>query len=313
MDITDTTAATAWLKRIGYYRLSGYWYPFRRSDFGQSRCSGDQAIPNPMVNRPPVIVEDDFRPGTTFQHVTDLYVFDKRLRLLFLDAIERVEIAMRVNIALLMGIRDPWAHLDANQLHGNFSTKIDPSTGKTQHRKWVEKLDCIFARSQDEFAKHFKAKYPGDDPPIWIAIELWDFGMLSVFLNGMKIADREQLAWKYGLPRIDLLTTWARNINHVRNICAHHSRLWNRSPADQISPPKSGEIPELDHLALDRTAQTRIYATAAVLQFLLRTINPTTSWGRRLVSHCDNFPGQPPINLAQAGFPAGWKQLVLWK
>jgi hypothetical protein len=56
-------------------------------------------VPRPITGKPQVIVEDDFRPGTTFQQVMNLYVFDKRLRLLFLDAIERVEVALRVDIA----------------------------------------------------------------------------------------------------------------------------------------------------------------------------------------------------------------------
>jgi abortive infection bacteriophage resistance protein len=47
------------------------------------------------------------------------------------------------------------------------------------------------------------------------------------------------------------LTTWVRSISHIRNICAHHSRLWNRSPTDQPKPPMAGEIPLLDYLAAD--------------------------------------------------------------
>lgn len=221
------TAAVC-LERVGYYRLSGYWYPFRKSSI--------QA--DPVTGKLKLIVDDNFRLGTTFHTVMDLYVFDKRLRLLFLDAIERVEVALRVDIALLIGKRHPWAHRDPNQVHGRF-LKIDPRTGKTEHEKWLEKLDHLFDRSREEFVKHFKRKYAGDTPPIWIAIELWDFGMLSVFLGGMKYADQVLLAAKYGLPRAELLTSTIRNMNNIRNICAHHSRLWNRSPADQICPNKN--------------------------------------------------------------------------
>lgn len=137
--------------------------------------------------------------------------------------------------------------------------------------------------------------------------------MLSVFLSGMKITDQEQLAHKYGLPRVDMLTSWVRNINNVRNICAHHSRLWNRSPADQISPPKAGEIADLDHLVADRAGRSRIYATAAVLQFFLKTLNPTSSWGLRLRRQCSSLPASPLLKLSQAGFPDGWEALQLWR
>lgn len=311
MEITDVAAASACLSRIGYYRLSGYWYPFRKSHISVNPITGQQLL-DPITQRPQIIVEDDFREGTTFQQVMGLYIFDKRLRLLFLDAIERVEIALRVDIALLLGSRDAWAHRNPSQLHGNFSKKIDARTGLTEYQKWLTRLDSTFSRSQDEFVKHFKRKYAGEQPPIWIAIELWDFGMLSVFLSGMKNADKEHLASKYGFPRTDLLTSIVRNINHVRNICAHHSRLWNRSPVDQVSPPKIGEIAELEHLTSDLTAQSRIYATAAALQFLLKNINPTSSWGARLKNHCATFSPSIEVNISQAGFPPEWEQLILW-
>jgi abortive infection bacteriophage resistance protein len=310
MEITDLVAASACLQRIGYYRLSGYWYPFRKSHLSVNPLTR-QPLLHPATRKPQVVVEDEFRPGTTFQRVMELYVFDKRLRLLFLDAIERVEVALRVDIALLIGARDPWAHRDPGQLHPRFQ-KIDVRSGKREHEKWLEKLDKSFDRSRDEFVKHFKLKYAGDQPPIWIAIEMWEFGMLSVFLSGMKNVDQVQLAQKYGLPRAELLSTWARNINNVRNICAHHSRLWNRSPADQISPPKIGELPDTDHLATDLNARSRIYATAATLQFLLRTIHPTSSWSQRLKDHFASFPVSPDIALSQGGFPRDWEALALW-
>jgi abortive infection bacteriophage resistance protein len=312
MEITDVAAAAACLGRIGYYRLSGYWYSARKSHIATHPLTG-AVLPHSISGKPQIIVEDEFRYGTTFQQVMDLYVFDKRLRLLFLDAIERVEVALRVDIALLIGSRGPWAHRDPLQLHGNFTKKINPLHGETDYKKWLERLDQTFDRSKDEFVKHFKRKYPGDQPPIWIAIELWDFGMLSVFLSGMHIADREILAEKYGLPRPALLTSWARNLNNVRNMCAHHGRLWNRSPADQATPPKRGEIPMLNHLADDKVAQSRIYATAAALQFLLRTINPTSTWGKRLEHLLASFPTSAVSQIEQAGFADNWSLLQLWR
>jgi abortive infection bacteriophage resistance protein len=294
------------------FQLSGYWYASRKSHVQTNPLTG-AIVPHPITGKPQVIVEDHFRPGTTFQQVMDFYVFDKRLRLLFLDAIERVEVAIRVDIALIIGARDPWAHRDPNQLHGNFTKKTNPLIGRPDYEKWIERLDETFNQSKDEFAKHFKRKYAGEKPPIWIAIELWDFGTMSLFLSGMNVADRVQLAAKYGLPRHKLLTSWVRSISHVRNICAHHSRLWNRSPADQGALIKRrSEIPILGHLADDLVAQSRIYATAVQLQFLLRTINSTSTWARRLKERMDKFPTSEVSTVAQAGFPAGWEDLELW-
>ena len=98
LSITDDSRAAAALERIGYYRLSGYWYPLRVS-----------TVSNPGGA---LIVGDDFRHGTEFGQIVDLYVFDKKLRLLTLDAIERIEVALRTNIALMLGQYSPVAHRD---------------------------------------------------------------------------------------------------------------------------------------------------------------------------------------------------------
>jgi abortive infection bacteriophage resistance protein len=299
MEISDSEEATACLKNIGYYRLSGYWYPFRKSH--KTFESGRNAV----------AAEDEFVPGTNFKQVMSLYKFDKRLRMIFLDAIEKVEVALRVDLAILLGNKSPWGHRDPDQFDGRFS-RVPNCTGQTQHAKWIARLDDGYRKSKEEFITHFKAKYSGDHPPIWIAIELWDFGALSNLLGGLKRADQEILAARYSLPRPELLTAFARNLNNVRNMCAHHSRLWNRSPADRLAPPKRGEVVLLDHLSEDIHAQSRIYATAAFLQYFLNTISPSTGWKKRLKEHVSTLPTSDSIRLRQAGFPCDWELLPLW-
>lgn len=189
MLVTDRERAISCLKRIGYYRLSAYWYPFRKSE-SVSGSSGS------VVRR----VLDGFRPGTSFSLVMDLYVFDKKLRILVLDAIERIEIALRTDIALLIGQYGSWAHRDPAKLHGNFSRRpAHPGASYTKHEKWLSRLDDKFTRSNEDFAKHFHSKYPGEHMPIWIAVELWDFGMLSHFFSGMNVRDREAIAQQHAV------------------------------------------------------------------------------------------------------------------
>jgi abortive infection bacteriophage resistance protein len=296
MGVTDDAKASAYLERIGYYRLSGYWYPFRVS-----------RLSNGVTQ-----VGDNFRPGTTFAHVIDLYVFDKKLRLLFLDAIERIEVSLRVDIALHLGSSDPWAHRNPSLLHPRFQT-INPRSGLSEHQAWLNRLDEQAVRSNEEFAHHFSRKY-SDPLPLWMAIELWDFGMLSSFLKAMTHADQTALSAKYGIPRAELLTSWARSINHIRNICAHHSRLWNRSPADQPAMPRMNEIPMLEHVRTDSFGRTRLYAVAAIAQYFLRIINPTATWKGRLGQLLATFPQLPAgLSVSRTGFPADWQQLDLWR
>ena len=297
LTITDDVRATAALERIGYYRLSGYWYPLRNS-----------TVSNPGSVR---AVQDDFRTGSEFGQIVDLYVFDKKLRLLTLDAIERVEVALRTDIALLLGQHSPVAHRDPAFLHGKFTKKLMRGKTVTGHQVWLDRLDDTTLKSREEFVEHFRRTY-STPLPIWMAVELWDFGMLSHFLAGMRHQDQTTLAAKYGLPRPELLAGWVRSINFARNLCAHHSRLWNRPLVDQPPLPQTGEVMLLDHLAADQHLQKRYYAVAAVLRYLLLFINPTTTWANRLSELIVTLPTAPGISLRHMGFPNNWTSLPLW-
>jgi abortive infection bacteriophage resistance protein len=299
MGISDTIRAEACLHRIGYYRLSGYAYPFRHREL----------ITNSDGSRSERLFEN-FRPGTQFAKVMDLYVFDKKLRLLFLDAIERIEVGLRVEIALLLGRRGAFSHRDSATFNAYFSA-TDPCSGETPHQKLIAKLDTAFERSREEFADHYRSKYKSQ-LPIWMSIELWDFGTLSNILHGMREADLDEIARLYNLPRRNLLASWAQSINFIRNICAHHGRLWNRAVVQQPSPGRRGEIPDFEHLVNDEHAKRRLYATAAVLQYLMKFIHPTSTWGVRLRDHLKTFPDSPHLSHRHMGFPEGWHALSLW-
>jgi abortive infection bacteriophage resistance protein len=140
LEITDEKAALEYLRRLGYYRLSGYWRPF---------CEKSQIAQGKNLNNQ---LEDRFLPGAKFQDAVLLYVFDKKLRLLILDAIERIEVAVRVDIAYLLGEEDRYAHANPNLLHGNFTKKINIRTGKTKHQEWLNKLEQLTSRSKEEFS-----------------------------------------------------------------------------------------------------------------------------------------------------------------
>jgi len=262
MIVDDLESAAGWLKRIGYYRFSGYAYPFRKS-YVQS---------DPVTGIRKVIITEDFQAGTTFHQVVDLYLFDKSLRALYLDAIEVIEVGLRVEIALLLGAINPFAHLDPNQFDGKFS--FQPSPVDSKYAKWIRKLAEKFQNSNEDFVKHFKVKYQGD-LPIWMSIELWDFGMMSVLLDGMKTVDKASISAQFGLVRTNILPSWTRNLNVVRNICALHGRLWNRSLVTVLPKlPQPGEVTVFDHLVADHRAQARAYTPAAILQYIQRVIYP---------------------------------------
>ena len=101
MAVTDRARALDYLERIGYYRLSGYWFAFRERS--APLCLLDGQGRKPKKVREERIALDLFRAGTTFQNAVDLYVFDKQLRLLVMDALERIEVALRVDVSHTLG------------------------------------------------------------------------------------------------------------------------------------------------------------------------------------------------------------------
>jgi len=296
MAVTDDALAQSYLEKIGYYRLSGYSYPYRKS-----------AIVNGQR-----VVEDNFRDGTTFAEIVELYVFDKKLRMLVLDAIERIEIALRVQITLVLGALGPTTHRDSNFLHPNFSRRIDPKTGLTYHAEWVRRHDDAFAKSKEEFAKHFRRRYPGEDPPLWIGAEVWDFGAMSILYSGMRKSEQTAVAMVFGVPSFQIMETWLRFLNVTRNICAHHSRLWNKASAVQPKWPTRADCPHLGHIDGITHAQTRVYGSLCICAYLLRSINPTSNWRERLKRLIAEFPNSKIVSLQSAGFPNGWDKEALW-
>ena len=273
--VTDKEKAIRWLRRIGYYRLTGYLYPFRDA------------------NR-------SFLEGTSIQHALSLYVFDKKLRLLVLDAIERIEVAVRVEIALLLGARDPLAHLNPRLLHINFSEKFSPDSGKTKHQAWMEKFDRSIAETRKDSVPYFLEQY-GNHMPIWVAIEVWDFGMLSRFFNGMQKADQKHIAQLFGVSNEKTMANWLAHINLLRNIAAHHGRLWNRKLA--ITPSFKGveNLDSLQRWLKDEESQIFVAASIAILDHLISVTQPDSEWSNRMIKFLKDFPDVPNISVAQMG------------
>ncbi|MDI3338001.1 Abi family protein [Defluviimonas aestuarii] len=304
MAIGDVSKAKQCLARVGYYRLSAYWYPFRRF----------LILPNVGRGRPLFHTFDEFVPGTKFEEVIDFYVYDKELRLLVSDALERIEICLRAQVANLLGARDMHAHRSAAQLHGDFTTKRSRRNNRfTRHQDWLHSQDDKFNKSKEDFADHFRKKYNGLQPPIWVATEVWDWGMLSHFVDGMRHSDTNAVASHYGKLTGKELVTWVHALNDVRNICAHHSRLWNRGLKVQPKFPPMGDLPELDHIQGNTHSQTRLYCALLIMCIMMRNIHPATEWHKRVVDLVTRAPTNPIIDLNAAGFPMNWEQEAIWK
>ena len=297
MIIGDRRVAAACLSRIGYYRLKSYWGPFKDQD---GLLTGDQ---------------DHYRLGTKFHFGVDLYIFDKKLRLLFLDALERIEVALRVAIAHTVGERGAWAHhdlanLDPNQLRPS-KPRPDGTVKKGSYQRWRDAADHAERRARPDWVKEHRERYDGP-LPLWMAVELWDFGLLSQFLAMARAQDRMTIAAKFNLPNPAILVSWVQSLTQVRNLCAHHSRLWNHPLSNVPSLTLGHELKVLEHIVHSDQMRTRVYGSAAITQYLMTIINPKSEWKLRLRTLWTEFPRIPGVSPEQAGFLDGWETQPIW-
>ncbi|MDR2863475.1 MAG: Abi family protein [Puniceicoccales bacterium] len=296
MQVDDTNEAKHYLRHEGYYRLSSYFHPFRKIGKDGKRI-------------------DEFVAQANFTNVIQLYEFDKWLRTIMLSALRAVEISVRVAVAHHLGEKDIFAHENPHCLNGNFISQESDRRGKTWYEVWVDKYHHLLSRNdQEDFVRQFIEKY-GQRIPIWVAIELWDFGLLSRFYGGMKFNDQQVVSRLYGVEEPYLFASWLRNFNYVRNVCAHHCRLWNRNIVEQPRLPQKNMIPDLRHLTERgvKSPGSRVYTTLALTTYVLEHMHYHGLWKQSVETLFDKFPICKSVSLDMVGVPQDWKQLTLWK
>lgn len=304
MAIDDRDFALRCLDRIGYYRLSAYWYPFRET------CT--------LPTDPPSSARcDQFLPGTTFQQAIDFYLFDKAVRLMLADALERIEIGLRAALIEVVGRHGRHAHRDPRSFNANM-TKLEADDEKTPLETFLDGLDETFRRSKEEFAKHFRDHYIGK-PPIWIAAGAWDWGNLAYTVSHLSDRNKTALCARID-PRLErrALVSWITCLNEVRNVCAHHARLWNRAIINRPTFQTAADFPEFAHLydiggKLRVTSTTRLYGALMTMILVMKRLHPNTRWHIRFANLVRNTQLPQQIGVVSAGFPAGWVNQAIWQ
>lgn len=274
MTIADEQAAAFYLQHISYYRLGAYWLPFE----------ADHAT-------------HQFHAGTTFENVLRLYNFDRELRLLVLDAIERIEVSARAQ----------WAH-QLGHAHGAHA-HLNPTLAKRREH-WQSNLDALrkeVERSEETFILHLTQNYSDNLPPIWACCEVMSLGLLSRWYSSLYPQHiRNKIAAVFEVDH-RVLQSWLHHLSVVRNLCAHHSRLWNRQ-FDRVSPQAPRNKPAALKDAF--VANHGLYNTLLILMYLMDLIAPDHRWGARLV----NLLGQHEDLLARhMDFPADWQTRAIWQ
>lgn len=278
----DPTRLENYLSTIGYYRLSAYWNPFELPPTGRSR-------------------NHHFRPDTSFDQVLNLYIFDRKLRLLVMEAMERIEVAVRTRWATALAMRHgSHAHMKSAQFKNAW-----------QHSRDLGKIAAELEGSNEPFVVHYRDKY--DEPflpPVWAIVETMSLGTLSRwFRNTRDTTVKKEVSQFLAMPTIEILEQVLHTLTPVRNICAHHGRLWNRRFAMSLPVIKRMRESLVPPDAPHHQAHY-LFNYLVVISALMRAINPGSSWTERLKAFVGTLDD---AGRRCMGFPDGWRERDPWK
>lgn len=275
MRVDDRERALNVLQNISYSRFKSYLIPL-------------------MVDRR----SHRFRYGATFEEAYALYGFDRRFRELIFHELEKVEISLRTHIA----------YATAGAENGYWYTNPDYFADKKEHNVLLKHIKSELDRSDDDAIRHFYEKYSNDFPPCWMALEATSMGTLSMIFDQMSPGKpKRAIASYYGISDT-VMISWMRHIVYIRNTCAHHARLWNRTLAVQAVLPHTTAKPFADLSGLSHP-ERNIYFTLCIIKYFQNTVKPTNTFAQRLQSLLDHFP---IVDRRAMGFPDDWEYDPFW-
>jgi abortive infection bacteriophage resistance protein len=270
--------APHFLANISYYRLKGYWWEMQ-----------DDRVNHHFVN------------GSFFEDVIDLYNFDRHFRLIVFNAIERIEISLRTKLIYHL------SHGYGPEWYLNPSLFDNPK----EFALFVSKVYMDMGRSSEEFiSKHFE-NHPTEHPESWKSLEVLTLGSLSKLYQNIKhqLPEKNTIAREFGLYNQKYLTSWLISITVIRNVIAHHSRLWNRVIINKYDWPPSTPKPLLNYIP-DNRQRRKIFPLISAILYMNNEISPGNSIKQELIELFDKFP---QIHLSRMGFPNNWQNEPLWK
>ena len=272
--VPDKAQARLYLENISYYRFSGYTRYFARPDDPKRQL---------------------FRDDISFQDVVNLYVFDRRLRVLMAEAFERIEVAVKGSLAyhgaMIAGpfwMSDP-ANFDVGK-HGKIARLLD------------EACEMSDGKHKQLFLEAFFKKYSDPVPPAWMLTEVVSFHGASMIYKLARGSIRQPIAEQFGVQH-DVLASWLHALVFARNVCAHHMRFWNRRFTIWAQIPKGYRA------AWPDASRDRLYIRCCIVHHLLQRLGGDTTWHQRLR---DLINARPNVPLANMGFPDDWEAQRFW-
>jgi len=273
LQIKNLPRALHLLENISYYRLSGYWYPL-------------------LANKR----EHIFKPEACFDTAFKLYCFDKELRRLVITELEKIEVAIRAKMTYILASHYGCFWFNDATLFSN----------REKHQATIDKIKEEHRRSDEEFIKAFRNKYSNPFPPSWMTLEITSFGTLSTLYKYLKPSKHKREIANYFGVSSQVFESWLHSIVYLRNVCAHHTRLWNRIIRIQ---PKIPETPQKIWLSNNAFQKDRTYFVLSIIKYLLQTVNPKSSFKSKLQIL---FASYPNVDIRSLDFPNNWETESLW-
>ena len=274
LSFCDETKALHLLQNISYYRLSGYWYPLLADKQNHK-----------------------FKPGSTFESAYVIYKFDSELRKLIITELEKIEVAVRTQTTYIL----------SSQFGSHWFADASRFGNPVRHAKLLSKIDEEYQRSDEEFVTAFKTKYIDSFPPSWMTMEITSFGTLSIlYSNLLPGRPKRNIAAYFGLTDT-VFASWLHSIVYIRNICAHHCRLWNRTLSIRPLMPRS---PRRSFVSLPANGTQQVYFILSMIVYLLDIINPNHSFVARFKDLLGRYPS---IDVRAMGFPVDWEKENIWE
>jgi len=278
MLVKDEQKAAFYLNHISYFRLKSYWW-----DMQADR------------------VNHIFAPNSYFENVIARYNFDRQLRLILFDAIELIEIALRTKLIY---------HL--SQAYGGLWYLDDSLViNKSKHQESLADLQHEFARTGESFVKEFRKKHPNSNPDVWLIFEVASFSTLSKIYNNLKpqLPQKSLITHEFGLNSINDLSSWLAAISYLRNVIAHHSRVFGRDILKRPVLPRSPRSQWLQY-EITPVQEKKPFVVISTMVYLCNAINPNNEIKNKLLAL---FNSNPEIPIYKMGFFNNWQRELLWK
>jgi len=183
---------------------------------------------------------------------------------------------------------------------------------KTIHLHTIDELRKEFNRSQEIFIKDHRNRYPNQDADAWKILEVASMGTLSkLYKNlGHQLPEKSAIAKEMGLNLHSELSSWLEAITYVRNIIAHHSRLWSRNmvktPVAKLNNPSGQWL-------INPLLPAQSKKPFLIISCMLYLCNYVTPGHHIKTKILELFANNPTIQIYKLGFLNNWEIEPIWK